>query len=179
MTDIVQICRQMSNGIVLTRPDSDIQLHVIAALDEKVSSRGMTPAELARRSGIKSRTVYRLLRGEQSLSLDQIWSLARGLDISPAELLPLPVGGEAGEAMSEAEQALLEGVRADDPTAVRSALTAIMSGPAFASLLGGQALSEVDQRRFYEAMEATGAELIRLARLAAKASEGGGDREDQ
>lgn len=136
----------------------------------------MTPAELARRSGIKPRTVYRLLGGEQSLSLDQVWALADGLEVSPAELLPLPKTTVGEASISTGEEKLLAGVRADDPSAVRSALEALMSSPAFASVIGGAALNDADQRKFYEAMESTGAELIRLARLAAKAADGAQDQ---
>ncbi len=88
-------------------------------------SRGLSAAALARQSGIQKDRMYRLLDG-QPLTVDDVWSIAAGLQMSPADLLPL----DAVSSLPEDEARLLQAVRTGDREAVGAALRTLGVNPA-------------------------------------------------
>ncbi len=50
---------------------------------------GMSHSELSRRADLSRSTVYRLMKGEQVITVDHVWTIARALNVEPYELLPL------------------------------------------------------------------------------------------
>lgn len=77
----------------------------------------MKMAELSRRSGVLSATIYKMLRGGQTASLSHIWNLAKGLEVRPDQLLPID-----GPELSPYEAAVVAALRDGDPVALATAL---------------------------------------------------------
>ena len=153
--------------------ESAVITHVLQRLREIVRSRGMSGAELVRRSGIARGTLYAALReGEtQNLTLDQVWALARGLDLSPADLLPLD--HRPGPSFNPVETELVEAIQALDVGGIRGALTRLLPGEIYDRVVGGVVMPYDERRQLAEAMKAASAELGRLAELASKSSQPG------
>lgn len=100
------------------QPAVSVDQTVLDRINATIDARGLTKTELARRANMKRGKLNRLLGG-QVMRFDDLWALARVLDVSPVELLPL----DLAPTVSAAEQRLLAAVRAEDGAAVRTELT--------------------------------------------------------
>jgi transcriptional regulator with XRE-family HTH domain len=69
-------------------PDTEISQQVGQALQHARLQRGMTQAELGQALGVKRVTVSRWERGERSLDLTTLLSIAHMFHVDPATLLP-------------------------------------------------------------------------------------------
>ena len=76
-------------------PYGDLNAQVAQALTRLREMRGMSIAELARRSGIGLRSLHRYMRGERELTLGLVQAIAEALDYDAADVLSLvKEGGE-------------------------------------------------------------------------------------
>lgn len=147
---------------------SGVKGQILDRIRSIVRERGISKAELARRAELTTDAVYRVTSGK-GLTFDQVWSIARALGMSPVELLPLPevdvrVPNPSGPDLSPEQLALLDAIAADDPSAIRVALDALLSERTLAEVREPPLTS--DQERVFLALESAGQELVRIARAA-------------
>lgn len=84
-----------------------------------VEQRGLSQLELSRRAGLGRTTIRRLLKGEQTVTVEHVWALSRALDVPVVDLLPIDSAG-----LSPAESEVVEALRAADSGRLRVALDA-------------------------------------------------------
>ena len=97
-------------------------------LNEALKAHNMTPAELARRSGVDKGSISRYLSGKFEPKQSAVHSMAKALNVSPSWLLgyevppDYAVTDESGELV-----ALIEQLKPDDKAALRSIVESLLS----------------------------------------------------
>ncbi len=144
--------------------EDEVKKAIVARIQEVADDRGISGAELSRRSGLDRHAVYRVLNG-RSLTFDQVWAIADGLGMSPVDLLPVEQA-ESSAAQGERERRLLEAVRNSDAEAIRAELADLLPADVLAKVLdSGEALAS-ERAEFIGAIAQATEGLSRLARLA-------------
>jgi len=127
--------------------------------------RGLSVAEIARRSGVTKGVLYKGFGRHQTLSIDQIFAIARGLDVSPVELMPIESTGRPDRGSAGYED-LVEALEAEDAEAIRLALARRLTTTTMAEVLKVHRLAPLDRDQLVLAIKKATEGLNHIAALA-------------
>lgn len=61
-------------------------------LQSAAEERGITLADVAKRGGVSSATIWRIANGERNVGIDSLLAIAQGLRMSPVEVFRIATG---------------------------------------------------------------------------------------
>lgn len=152
--NITQIVKRSRSFAMKDQTKSLICRRISLLVDE----RGISQAELARRSGLRTDQVHRVVSGKGA-TFDQVWALAEGLDMTPAELMGL----DAGSSQSAEVQELLDAIEAGEPQRIRTALARLIPPETYDKVVGGVVMPADERAQLAQAMMEASEHFRRLA----------------